>query len=279
MQRLAQRAVIGLAFAYALVGVYLILGSWGFEDVDAYWDAAMRLREGEPLYPVGQDPDNYRVYRYAPWFAWLWVPLTYLPQGLVEIGWGVVVGVAALAVLVALVQAGRGAGLALAFVLTPWMLSLVQVGNIQPLVVAMLGFGVSRRSGPLWVGISASLKAVPVVWALVYLARREWPRLAAALAVAALLSATFLLHDRTGYVTDPGRSGMSLYYNFGPAVWLAGIALSGTAALYLAWRRSEWLWPALAVAAMLIAPRSHITYTTFLAVGLLNGARDRIRAG
>jgi peptidoglycan/LPS O-acetylase OafA/YrhL len=157
------------------------------------------------------------------------------------------------------------------------MLSLVQVGNIQPLVVAMLGFGISRRSGPLWVGISASLKAVPVVWALVYLARREWPRLLGALAVAALLSATFLLHDRTGYVTDPGRSGMSLYYNFGPTAWLLGAGLCGAVALYLAWRRSEWLWPALAVAAIFIAPRSHITYTTFLAVGLLNGVRDRIR--
>jgi hypothetical protein len=31
------------------------------------------------------------------------------------------------------------------------------------------------------------------------------------------------------------------------------------------------------VAVMLVAPRSHVTYATYLAVGLLNGAADRIR--
>ncbi|HEX2141522.1 MAG TPA: glycosyltransferase family 87 protein [Candidatus Limnocylindria bacterium] len=278
MQRLAQRVVIGLAFAYALVGVYLIIGSWGFEDVDAYWDAAMRLRDGEPLYPPGQDPDNYRVYRYAPWFAWLWVPLTYLPRAAVEIGWGLLVGVAGAAVLGGLFRLRTAAAAALALLLAPWMLSLVQVGNIQPLVVAMLGFGISRRSGPLWVGIAASLKAVPALWALVYVARGEWPRLVVAGAVGAGLTATFLLYDRTGYVTDPGRSGMSLHYYFGPVAWLIGAVASAGVAVVLAWRRSDWLWPAVAVAAMLVAPRSHITYATFLAIGLLNGARDRIDA-
>ena len=276
MQRVAQRIVIGLVFGYALIAVSQVLGSWGFEDVDAYWDAALRLRSGEPLYPAGVDPDNYRVFRYAPWFAWLWVPLTYLPREAVEVAWGVVLGASGVAVLAALVLRRSTASVALALLLLPWMLSLVLVGNVQPLVVAMLGFGVSRASGPLWVGIAASLKAVPALWALVFVARREWLRFAAAALVAVVLSASFLLHDTSGYVTDPGRSGLSLYHYYGPLAWLAGAAVSTGAALFLAWRRADGVWPAIAIAAMLLAPRSHITYTTFLAVGLLAGARDRI---
>lgn len=279
VERLSQRVVIGLLFAYAIIGCYLVLGSWGFEDVDAYWDAALRLRSGESLYPLGADPDNYRVFRYAPWFAWAWVPLTYLPRTLVEVGWGAVLAASSLAIVGALVARRSAAAVALALLLLPWLLSLVLVGNIQPLVVAMLGFGASRRSGPLWIGFAASLKAVPILWALVYAARREWLRFIGAGVVAALLSATFLLHDVSGYVTDPGRSGLSLYHYFGPAAWAAGAVASTVLAVVLAWRRSDWVWPAIAVAAMLLAPRSHVTYTTFLAVGLLNDARDRIGGG
>jgi hypothetical protein len=279
MQRHAQRFAIALLFAYAIVAVWLVLGNWGLEDVDAYWNAAVRLRDNQPLYPVGANPDGYEVFRYAPWFAWLWVPLTYLPRDLVEVAWGALVGAAALATVLALALRRTAAAVALALLLVPWLLSLVLVGNVQPLVVAMLGFGVSRASGPVWVAVAASLKAVPALWALVYVARREWWRFALAAAVGLALAGTFLLYDTTGYVTDPGRSGLSMYYYLGPAAWLVGAAGSVSLALFLAWRRSDWVWAAIAVAAMLIAPRSHITYTTYLAVGLLSSERDRIGVG
>jgi Glycosyltransferase family 87 len=277
VQRLLERAVIGLLFASCIIFVWQIAGNWGFEDVDAYWDAASRIRQGQDLYPAGVDPDNYRVFRYAPWFAWLWVPLTDLPRPLVELAWGGILGVAALAILVGLARLRSAAGWALLLIITPWLLSLVQVGNIQPLVVAMLAFGVSRRSGPLWIAIAASLKAVPILWGLVYLARREWSRIGLAVLVAALLAASFLLYDTSGYVTDPGRSGFSLYYYVSPTAWAVGAVIAGAAAFFFAWRRSEWVWPAVAVAAMLIAPRSHITYATYLVIGLLNDPADRIR--
>jgi hypothetical protein len=270
--------VLGILLATTIIRVWLIAGEWGMEDVDAYWDAANRLKAGVDLYPAGVDPDNYRVFRYAPWFAWLWVPLTSLPQTAVEVAWGAILAIAAGAVLLGLVRLRSAAGLALGLLLTPWLLSLVQVGNIQPLVVAALAFGVSRRSGPLWIGITASLKAVPILWVLVYLARRQWLAIAAAVAVAAVLAVSFLLYDLQGYVTDPGRSAFSLYYYISPQAWAVGAVLSSATALFLAWRRSEWVWPAVAVAVMLVAPRSHVTYATYLAVGLLGGTRDRIRA-
>ena len=276
MQRTAQRVVIGLIFATALIRAWLIIGEWGFQDVDAYWQAAMRLREGGALFPVGVDPDGYAVFRYAPWFAWLWVPLTYAPRVLVEIVWGCLLGCAALAVFAALARLRRPAAWALLFLIFPWMLSLVQVGNIQPLLVAMLAFGVSRPSGPIWIAISASLKAFPLAWVLVYAARRQWSQVAWTVAIALALTLPFLFYDLTGYVTDPGASGLSLYYYFSPTVWLMAALVSALIAIGLAWKQSPWLWPAIAVAVMLAAPRSHVTAATYLVVGLLAGERDHI---
>ncbi|HET6746045.1 MAG TPA: glycosyltransferase 87 family protein [Candidatus Limnocylindria bacterium] len=273
---MTKRFVIALLFATTIIRIALIAGNWGFEDVEAYWQAALRLRDGQPLYPTGVDPDSYAVFRYTPWFAWLWVPLTYLDRGIVEWAWGAVLAAASAAIVVALLRRRSAAAVALAMVIAPWLLSLVQVGNIQPLVVAALAFGTSRWSGPLWVAITASLKVVPIAWTLVYVARRDWPRLAITLAVAAVLSAPIFLNDLAGYSTDPGRS-FSFYYWVSPAAWLIGAAAGGLLAVFLAFRRSEWVWPAIAVAVMLAAPRSHVTYATFLVIGLLDGSRDRIR--
>lgn len=274
-EQLAQRFVIGLLFATVLVRVALIAGDWSFGDVDAYWQAALRLRTGQPLYLPGVDPDSYQVFRYAPWFAWLWVPLSHLPQTVVEWAWAGVLAIASVAILVGLARLNRPGGWALALLITPWLLSLVQVGNIQPLAVAMLAFGVSRRSGPLWVGIAASLKLAPLGFALVYLARREWLRLVASAGVVAFLLAPVLLYDLSGYSTDPGRS-FSFYYYVHPAAWLVTAAASSGLAIVLAVRRSPYVWVAAAVAVMLLPPRTHVTYATFLVVGLLGGLRDRI---
>ncbi|MGH2395381.1 MAG: glycosyltransferase 87 family protein, partial [Candidatus Limnocylindria bacterium] len=205
----------------------------------------------------------------------LWVPLSYLPQTVVEWAWGAVLAAASVAILVGLAWLRRPAAWAIALIIAPWLLSLVQVGNIQPLVVAVLAFGISRRSGPIWIGIAASLKLAPLAFALVYLARREWLRFLGSGAVAAILLAPALLYDLSGYSTDPGRS-FSLYYYMSPAAWLAAAAASSLLAFVLAVRRSPYVWVAAAVAVMLLPPRTHVTYATFLVVGLIGGLGDRI---
>ena len=204
------------------------------------------------------------------------MPLTFLPRWLVDVGWAAVLGIASLWILAGLVRLRSAAAIGLALILTPWLLSLVQVGNIQPLVVAALGYGISRRSGPLWVGASAALKVVPGLFALVYLARRQWRQLILAVVWSAIFAAPFLLYDLSGYQTDPGRS-VSLYYYVSPFAWLVGALLSALVASVLAWRRSPYIWVAAAVAVMLAGPRTHVTYATYLVVGLLGGAADRIR--
>lgn len=271
-----KRSMIALLFGTMLIRVALIATDWNFGDVSAYWLAAERLKHGEPLYLGSLNPDSYQVFRYAPWFAWLWVPLTYLPRWLVEIGWAALLGIASLWILAGLVRLRSAAAIGLALIITPWLLSLVQVGNIQPLVVAALAYGISRRSGPIWLGASAALKVVPGLFALVYVARRQWRKLILAVVCSAILASPFLLYDLSGYQTDPGRS-VSLYYYVSPLAWLVGAVLSTLLALVLAWRRSPYIWVAAAVAVMLAGPRTHVTYATYLVVGLLGATRDRIR--
>ncbi len=274
-RRWPARLAIGLLLFFALTDIWLRMGNWHFEDVGAYWEAAHRIRDGLPLYGGPSDPDSYRVFRYAPWFAYAWVPLSYLPRQVAEVAWGIGLAVASGTVLWALIRLRTAAALALVLLLTPMFFSLVQVGNVQPLVVAMLAFGVSRRSGPLWIAVAASLKAVPILYLLVYLARREWRRTAIAVAATAILLAPMLLSDLSGYSTDPGAS-FSLYYYVSPVAWaVVGVAAAGLAA-WLAWVRSPFVWVAISVAVMLVAPRAHSTYATFLVVGLLAGARDQI---
>ncbi|MDH4334213.1 MAG: DUF2029 domain-containing protein [Chloroflexota bacterium] len=266
---------IGLLSLFAALDIWQRRGNWQFEDVRAYWDAALRLRDGLPLYGGTDDPNNYAVFRYAPWFAYLWVPLTYLPRAAAELVWGGILGASALAVLYALVRLRTAAAIALAVLLLPMFHSLVQVGNVQPLLVAVLAFGVSRRSGPLWVAAAASLKATPILYTLVYVARREWVKVGLTLLLAAVLLAPMLLTDLGAYQTDPGAS-FSLYYYVSPLAWAVAAGAAVLLAAWLAWQRSEWVWVATALAVALVAPRAHPTYATFLVVGLLAGTRDRV---
>lgn len=268
---------MAILFATMIIRVALIATDWNFGDINAYWLAADRLKHGQPLYLGDLSPDSYRVFRYSPWFAWLWVPLTYLPRTFVDWAWAGLLAAASAWILVGLARLRTATGWAFAFLITPWLLSLVQVGNIQPLMVAALAYGISRRSGPLWIGISASLKAVPILFALVYLARREWQRIALSVLAMAVFTAPMLLYDLSGYTTDPGRS-VSLYYYVSPLAWLVVAAAAALLALVLAVRRSPYVWLAVALAVTVAAPRTHITYVTFLAVGLLGGSRDLIRS-
>ncbi len=52
---------------------------WNPADAGAYYDAATRLVNGEPLY-AATGPEAHETYRYAPWFAYLWIPVTALPR-------------------------------------------------------------------------------------------------------------------------------------------------------------------------------------------------------
>jgi hypothetical protein len=254
---------IGQGVAHAVFGI----SAWTFEDVDAYWSAAERLRAGEQLY-AHFDPDSNVVIRYAPWFAFAWVPLTFLPRSAVEVGWGALLVAASVAATLPLLRRPTRASVALAGMLGPFLLWTASRGNVHPLVVAALVLGVQRRSGPLWIALAASLKAVPAIFVLVYIGRREWGRAAATIALTGILTGHMLLFDLSTFAADPGGSQSLLFLS--PFVWGTVAAAALAAALFLAVRRSKYTWLGAAVAAMAVLPRFFLYDLTYLLVPAAN---------
>ena len=126
-------------------------------------------------------------------------------------------------------------------------------------------WGAARRSGPLWIGLAASLKFAPVAYALVYAGRREWLRVGATLLLTLVLVAPVLLYDLSEYPTDAGGS-LSLLSIAGPAPFIAVAALGGVAAFALAGTRFGW--GAASVTVVLLIPRLDLYGLTYLLVGL-----------
>ena len=250
-----------LAFmAYALT-TYAVSREFG-SDVAAYWGAAERIRNGEPLYVAGlaNAPD---LYRYAPWFAYAWVPLTLLPRELVTDVWVVLMLVAALASTLPLLRHGL-AGTAGFALFAPLQVQGAIFGNVQPLLVLMLLWGVERRSGPLWIAVGASLKAVPLLLALVYAGRGEWLRAGLALLLTVVLVAPAFLFDLSGYSRQAGPGNMSLIA-VASSVFVVVAVLAACLAFLGARTRYRWVLGALAVIAAL--PRFLTYEVSFLLVG------------
>jgi hypothetical protein len=277
MRRLGWARLLALAFCVG-IGIALVwanITSWDLEDMDAYWNAAQRLRDGSPLYPAVGDPGAADVFRYSPWFAWLWVPLTHVHKSAVQIGWSGILIASLMLALVPVLRHRSLAAVCLATLLGGFLFKTASTGNVHTLLVAALVHGVTRRSGPVWIGVAASLKVVPIVYALVYAARGEWRRAALSVAVGALLSAPILAYDLVNYpITEAGS--FSLLSMGGPIFWLAGAALATAAVLLLA--RSRFAWCAASVGALAALPRLQLYDATYLLVAITHNGADSRRS-
>jgi hypothetical protein len=265
-------AFVGIALLLALMAYALLTYAISREvgsDVAAYWGAAERLRAGEPLYVSGAANAS-DLYRYAPWFAYAWVPLTYLPQEAVTAAWVGLMLVAAIASTLPLLRHGL-AGTASFALFAPLQLQGAVFGNVQPLLVLMLLWGVERRSGPLWIALGASLKAVPLLLALVYAGRGEWLRAGLSLLLTAVLVAPALLFDLSAYPTQPGPGQMSLT---AVAIPLFVLVAAATAGLAFLGARSRYGWLLGALAMLMALPRALTYEAGFLLVGLARRRDD-----
>ncbi len=238
-------------------------------DMNAYWNAALRLRDGEPLYRAGVANDS-NLYRYAPWFAVLWLPLTFLPKEAVLVGWMALCLAAAVAAVAPLLRAGPVGWAAVAFLL-PFGLEGAAYGNVQPLLVIALLWGAPRRSGPIWVALAASLKLVPIVLVAVYLGRREWARAAWTVALFLALVAPMLAFDLSGYARDIGSGQLSLLTV--SSVLFGVVAMAAVAAAYR-WAGTRWAWLLGSLAMMLGLPRFLLYEISFATVALAEEPRD-----
>lgn len=261
--RLARIVALAVIIGVGISELWFAATAWTQTDAAAYWNAALRLREGHALYPVVSNVEASDVYRYAPWFAWLTVPFTFLPVRVAGAIWSLVLIAASIAAVVPFARRGAWAQVAFFF---PILIGISAYGNVQALLIAPLVWAVEGRSGPFWIGVAGSLKIFPLLLALTYLGRGQWIRAVAAVAVALLLWAPALLYDLRGYVTESGKAGL-----FGNIFVYYGIAIGCViAAVWLARRRYGWLGSAATV--VLAAPRFFIYDVTYLGIGAPSAA-------
>jgi len=256
--------LVAMGIVGGMAGANLIwsIQTWPMGDIRIYWDAGERIRSGEPLYP-GVDP--FHSYRYAPWFAWMWAAFSVLPYWLVAVIWQAALLVATAAIAVPFLRHGW-VGLALAGLMVPLLFAVSAGGNVQALVVVSLLYGIDRRSGPVWIAIAASLRATPILFVLVYAARREWGRFWITVALTAVLVAPMLWYDPLTLLTDVAGREPGLFAE--SPVLYAVVAIGSVAvAAGLAWRRSKYTIIAAAAAAVLASPKLFAyDVTTFMAV-------------
>jgi len=270
LSRLLAMAILLGYLAYTLASWFI---AWNPADAGAYYDAAHRLTTGQPLYPP-VNPEAHEVYRYAPWFAVAWIPLTLLPRELAMHLWSLAMLGCAVVAVWPLLRRASWASVALAALAGQTLVETAMFGNVQPLVVATLVLAVGAASFPAWVGVTASIKLVPIAFVLVWAGRREWRPAVLALAVAAILWAPILLFDLTNYVTDPGTGLLSLYA-VSPPLWAVVALATAGVTVWLAVRRSEWAWVAVSVLMVVGPPRVVTSYVAFIVVGYLLAVRQR----
>jgi hypothetical protein len=262
VERIARFLVTGLVLgwlAYTLTSWFL---AWNPADARAYYLAAERLRDGEPLYPA-MHPDAHEVFRYAPWFAVAFLPFTLMPIDVATHVWSLLMlACAGLAVLPVARLGGRPAIL-LSALLGALLAETAMFGNAHPLVVALLSWTIARPSAPWWVGVAISIKLAPIGFVLPWLGVRRVGHVVTATAVAALLFAPILAFDLSGYVTSPG-TGLVSPFAASPALWLAGAAVAIVAVVWLSIRASPYAYVAAGAAMFLGPPRVSTAYIAFL---------------
>lgn len=263
LTRAARLVATALIVGVGISQLILTVGNWHLSDAGAYWEAAHRLRDGQPLYPALADTEASEVYRYAPWFAWAWVPLTFLSRDVAYVAWSIILLGASAAALTPLVQ--RRAWLLVAF-FAPILVGISGIGNVQPLIVAALVLGVERRSGPIWIALAASLKAVPLLLVITYVGRGELVRAGMAVAATALLVAPMLLHDLSHYPTGADAAAMLIGV---PVVYAVVIAAGLLVSARLA--RGPFGWLASSTTVALALPRFFVYDLTFLLPALPAG--------
>jgi hypothetical protein len=254
--------LITIVTTISILAYAFLIGPNPWRDGDAYLHAALRIRDGQPLYPELDDYHVATVYRYAPWFAYAWVPLSYLPREVVIGVWqAAMLASSALAVLPAW-RAGL-LGRAIVVVVVPFLVMASLLGNVQPVIVALLVHTIRGRAGPLAIAMAASLKVVPLVYVITYVARRQWGAAAVSVGVTVLLWAPAFLVGVTHYPAEIGET--TGLWTFSPVLWgsvmvvLAGIA-------YLTARRPE-AWYASSLLVTLAPPRFIAYDWTFMLVG------------
>jgi hypothetical protein len=230
---------------------------------------------GNP-YTLAPGVDDNSVYRYAPWFALVWMPFTELPRLLVNVVWSAALIVTSVAAVWPLLRAGGRSALPYAILLFGIFFGMAAGGNVHGLMIAWLVFGVERRSGPIWIALAASLKAVPILYVLVYLGRGEWRKVIETVALTAVLVAPMLLFDRPALTSDFGISNSLSQIH--PVLFWGTAVGSVLVAVCVVFRLKRYAWLATGAAAYFCLPRVFLYDVTFIVPGIAESVRAARRA-
>lgn len=273
VRRGARLIVVALVIGTGINHLFWSLTDWNLVDMEVYWDAALRLRAGEPLYEPGTD--TFHAYRYAPWFAVAWVPMTFLPKVAVGVAWSAVLLATSAALLWPLVRHATTFSLLLAALMLPLLVPMASGGNVQPLLVAAVYYGIARRSGPLWLALAASLKIVPIVFVLMYVARRQWVHAAVTVTLTAALLAPALAFGVSWSTVDSGPVAALL--GISPVLYVVAAVAATAGALVVNLRAPAYGALACAAAALVALPRLFLSDVTLLLAGLAESSPSRQR--
>lgn len=257
LSRLATALVVVLAIIGGVLGVgmlWLHLTTDPLIDVRAYYDAAVRLNAGQPLYLAGGDPTRPTYYFYPPLMAILMRPFAVLPFHVFALGWACVV-LASFVSLVRTLGAGRRTFLALGLLGMPlgWALAVGQAHIPMTLLVAI---------GQPWsIALAANVKLFPILIAVWWLGRRNFQAVSALIAWTLVLVVFQLLLEPTGSLAFFSAVGLDQVagvqnlspYAISPILWVVLVAAGGLAALVLA--PTRWGWAAAVTLATLASPR------------------------
>jgi hypothetical protein len=237
-------------------------------DAIGYWIAGEHVRSGQALYfdeglPFGSD-----VFLFAPWFAWAWAPLTLLPRELVFTCWFLAMCAATVWAIRPFFRLGV-TGIALGCLLGYCLARGALWANVMPLLVGVLIHTHGKRSFPVWVGLSASLKVLPILYMWPDLVDHRWRRVSFAVGIMVVLWAPAFFYGIANYPTGFAPT-LSLLQISG-YLW-AGVAALAVLAAFLT-RHGRYRWLTTTVAILAIYPRLHLHYIGLIGVGNLPADR------
>ena len=176
----------------AAIGASLLLvvalARWGApSDEHAYWLAARRLFEGQPLYDPTVTIITPFAYLYPPPLAQVLVPVAaVVPDWLFSIGWTVLMGLALFWL------AGRDVLRALALIAFPPVAVEFWFRNVHLFLAVLVVLGLRRASG--WFAVGAAIKVSPVLGVPYLAVRGRWRDAAVATGIGlAMLFASVLI--------------------------------------------------------------------------------------
>lgn len=257
-QRLAQIVALAIVAGIGVSQVIFAIADWRLDDWAIYRAAADRIVAGEPLYSGG---DALHAYRYAPWLAYAAIPFA----GPI---WSALMLLGSALALVPLSRRWREPeALLLLALFAPILFYLSSSGNIQGPMLSALVYGLPRRWAWMAVGLAASLKIVPILFAIVLIGQRRYWQAAGAVALTAILWAPVLWMSWSESTVSAGAASA-------PGWPFLGILALGAATLLA---RSRYATLAAGSAAIAALPRFFLYDVTLLlpAVSPIGASRQR----